>query len=423
MVYVHVGDSVQFKTPGGHTVSFVGPTLPRQFAFITPGPSGSTYAGIDDSAASPFYFNGFRKWVYNVGVIAPIGSTTISSHGLDSRAVGRDFGSPSVTFKFTQAGTYGYRCLFHPGMYGKIVVLPKTTPVRGPAAVTARADAQTLAGWTTARELIAAHPPANTIVTGPERNGVTIFAFAPQTLHVTVGTTVKFVAGSSTESHNVGFGPLPWLRSFIVANDLFPTGPTSPNQIDPVLLFGSDVAPRTHTAGSHGNGFVATPALDRAAGTPLRRNATITFTEPGTFTLLLHDPLPLHAREGDRLALNAAAQPPLTKALASAARAFQRSAPASGARASHSFIARPCIGSNGEPSPDATSSSTRSFGSLTASSPRKSVTKNFPPVLRPGAPNIWDSVTPGSPSWDAATSSKSASASTGRSYLPGAAVR
>ena len=292
VVYVHVGDSVEFKTPSGHTVSFVGPTLPRQLAFIAPGPAGSTYSGVNDSAGAPFYFNGFARYVYNVGVVAPIGSTTISNHALHSRAVGRDFGAPSVTFKFTRAGAYGYRCLFHPGMYGKIVVLPKTTPVRGPAAVTARADAQTLAGWTTARQLIAAHHPARTIVTGPERNGVTIFAFAPQTLRVPVGTTVNFVAGSSTEPHNVGFGPLPWIRSFIGANDLFPTGPTGPNQVDPVLIYGSDAAPLTHATTSHGNGFVATPALDRAPGTPLHRIARITFTQPGSFTYycMIHFP-------------------------------------------------------------------------------------------------------------------------------------
>ena len=292
VVYVHVGDSVKFTTPSGHTVSFVGPTLPRQLAFIAPDPGGSTYAGVNDSAAAPFYFNGFTKYIYNVGVIAPIGSTTISSHARHSRAVGRDFGAPGVTFKFTRAGEYGYRCLFHPGMYGKIVVVPPTMPVRSPAAVTARAGAQTLAGWTTARKLIAAHHPAATVVTGPERNGVTIFAFAPQTLRVHVGTTVDFVAGASTEPHNVGFGPLAWIRSFIGANDLFPTGPASPNQVDPVLIYGSDHTPRIHTATSHGNGFVATPALDRADSTPLRRLARITFTEAGTFTYycMIHFP-------------------------------------------------------------------------------------------------------------------------------------
>jgi plastocyanin len=230
--------------------------------------------------------------MYNVGVIAPIGSTTVSNHALRSRAVGRDFGAPSVTFKFTTVGTYGYRCLFHPGMYGKIVVLPPTTPVRSAAMVKAHADAMTLAGWTTARQLIAAHRPANTVVTGPEKNGVTVFAFAPQTVHVKVGATVEFLAGSATEPHNVGFGPLAWLRGFIVANDKFPTGPTSPNQVDPVLVYGSDTGTITHSKTAHGNGFVGSRALDRAAGTPLPRVARITFTEAGTYTYycMIHFP-------------------------------------------------------------------------------------------------------------------------------------
>ena len=121
---------------------------------------------------------------------------------------------------------------------------------------------------------------------------VTLFAFAPQTLRVEVGTTVDFVAGSSTEPHNVGFGPQAWIRGFIGANDLFPQGPTSPNQVDPVLIYGSDHTPRMHSKTSHGNGFVATPALDRAPSTPLRRLARITFTEAGAFTYycMIHFP-------------------------------------------------------------------------------------------------------------------------------------
>src|SRR5262249_49773718 len=44
----------------------------------------------------------------------------------------------------------------------------------------------------------------------------------------------------------------------------------------------------------------------------------------------------------------------------------------------HSFIARPCPGSNGTPTPAAISASTRGLGSLATNFPRASIAKIFP---------------------------------------------
>src|SRR5439155_8783768 len=61
------------------------------------------------------------------------------------------------------------------------------------------------------------------------------------------------------------------------------------------------------------------------------------------------------------------------------------SAPCRTGTVTHSFINRPSSrGSNLDPLPEATSSSTRPLGSLTTSSSRRSIAKIFVPTLRPG---------------------------------------
>lgn len=72
---------------------------------------------------------------------------------------------------------------------------------------------------------------------------------------------------------------------------------------------------------------------------------------------------------------------PPTKDLASSASFFQ-SWGDSGLSSSHSFMTVPGRGSKGRPSPEATSDSTRSRGSLTTNRPRdESVANILPPTL------------------------------------------
>ena len=40
--------------------------------------------------------------------------------------------------------------------------------------------------------------------------------------------------------HNVAFGPLKWINTFMRKTDLLPQGPTAPNQVSPVYPYGSE---------------------------------------------------------------------------------------------------------------------------------------------------------------------------------------
>ena len=74
-----------------------------------------------------------------------------------------------------------------------------------------------------------------------------------------------------------------WIEEFGKKTDLFPTGPTSPNQVSPVLPFGTDPAPYTYDGATmHGNGFFTTP-LTSGAPIGLPRSSRVTFSAPGTY--------------------------------------------------------------------------------------------------------------------------------------------
>jgi plastocyanin len=63
-------------------------------------------------------------------------------------------------------------------------------------------------------------------------------------------------------------------------------------QIDPAAAYPSDppTAPASFTAGSHGNGFWNSGAMDNNAASPLPSKNSVTFNQPGTyqFTCLIH---------------------------------------------------------------------------------------------------------------------------------------
>ncbi len=68
----------------------------------------------------------------------------------------------------------------------------------------------------------------------------TILGYFPQTLTVKAGTTVTYVNKSPTEVHNLVFGPKKYILGIEKKTDLLPTSPTSPNQVAPFLIYGSE---------------------------------------------------------------------------------------------------------------------------------------------------------------------------------------
>jgi len=180
-------------------------------------------------------------------------------------------------------------------MKATVVVKPAGSAVpKTPDQVKADALLQQTAGYAKAKALNASTKVAapNTVVMGVG-GPVAIFAYFPKQLKVKAGTTVTFVNKSPSELHNIVFGPPKYLEQWGKKTDLFPTGPTGPNQATPILPYGTDPKPATYAgATTHGNGFFATPI---AAGAPLpgiARSSRVTFSTPGTYKYFcwLHGP-------------------------------------------------------------------------------------------------------------------------------------
>jgi plastocyanin len=136
--------------------------------------------------------------------------------------------------------------------------------------------------------------PASAVVTvGAGSKRTSLFAFYPSALSIKVGTTVTFRSGSINEPHNIGIGDLNYQAPLLQAIDLFPTGPGTPNQVNPNLIYGSDAPDattgvRTFTgASSHGNGYLATNVVWKAATIPhIASETKVKFTGLGTFTYM-----------------------------------------------------------------------------------------------------------------------------------------
>jgi plastocyanin len=282
---IHVGDSLRIVNNEVHTATFLarGEKAP---ALFLPDPTGAKYQGINDSAGNPFFFNGQPKFIYNGAAFSPVGSTTVGDGKTHSSGIyGKALGRPAVTFKFPRTGSYKLVCLLHPGMKATVDVVKKSS--RAPSAAGLRAQIAREAGkaFASAKKAAQSKPPANVVYAGVG-DKATILGFLPQTLTVKAGTSVDFVERSASEVHNLVFGPKDYVEQFFKDTDQQPTGPGAPNQFSPVNVFGSDPASNgayTYNGSNHGNGFFATPVIDKVPGPPLAGSSRITFTTPGTY--------------------------------------------------------------------------------------------------------------------------------------------
>jgi plastocyanin len=297
-IRVHTGDTITF-VGSFHTATILGNTNPATLRFIASDPAHGVYGLIKDAANNPFYFSGKPKLVYNSGIFAPMGRTVVTSTTAlySSGLLGGGPSPTSYTFKFAKPGTYHLVCLLHPYMHGTIIVVGRRVRVPAP-----RADIKT--GLAEAnRDVLAAiaadesqpravQDPRNATVWagGGNSKRFTLFGFYPAALSVKVGTVVTFRNGSPNEGHSVGIGDYNYQIPFITATDLFPTGPGSPNQVGPALVYGTDPAVGgvyTYTgAASHGNGFFATSVVTSQSGLPLPSQVKVRFTAPGTYTYI-----------------------------------------------------------------------------------------------------------------------------------------
>jgi plastocyanin len=285
---INAGDQVTFTAFGFHTVSYLAGKAPPPPL----GPAaGAVYEGINDSAGQPFYFDGKQSFAYTESVFGPGGPKSIS--GKTPATSGAIFAtSPrkpgKATYTFPKVGNYTILCQIHPGMKMTVTVKPKGAPVPTADEVAAKIKAETDVAWAKAKVLANAKVPAGTITMGIGGK-TTILDFLPAVTRVKVGATVRFVNRAPSEVHNVGFGPLKYMATFMKQTDLFPMGPGSKNQVTPVFVYGSDPPGTTFDGTNHGNGFFATGLADDGPG-GLPNSQRVTFTAPGKyhFICLLH---------------------------------------------------------------------------------------------------------------------------------------
>jgi plastocyanin len=281
---IAAGDKVTFASRTFHTVTF----NPKPIAPFVPDPAKATYTGITDAAGAPFYFDGLGKVIYNLQAFGPFGPKTISGKTPASSGI---LSPPSekappatATYTFPKPGAYKLFCTVHPGMKASVVVKPAGAAVpKTPAQVQATALLQQTAGWAKGKALDASVKVAPNTVAMGIGGAVSLLAFRPKVLTVKTGTTVNFVNKAPSEPHNLVFGPLKYVEQFAKKTDMTPQGPTGPNQVTPLLPYGTDAKPYTYAgATSHGNGFFATE-LTSGAPIGLPRASKVTFSTPGTY--------------------------------------------------------------------------------------------------------------------------------------------
>ncbi len=287
-VTIVAGDSVTFSSAIFHTATYA----PKRPPLIVSDPAKGTYAAMKDEAGQPFFFGGRPKLIYNGFALGPVGSKTISpgtaasSGGLSPQ--GPKAPPATYTFSFPKAGTYKLLCSIHPGMKGTVVVKPagSTVPLT-PTQVSAAALAGVNTAWAKAKaEAAAAKPPAKTVYMGVGKES-TILGYFPKTLNIAAGATVTFVNRATPEAHNIVFGPKKYIQKLEKTTDLFPTGPTGPNQVSPFAALGSDPkSAYSYDGTNHGNGFFA-PAVTvtptGSVGGGLGHSFRVKFTKPGTY--------------------------------------------------------------------------------------------------------------------------------------------
>jgi plastocyanin len=294
-VTIHVGDKVRWTRNGFHTVTFParGKKPPP---FISPDASGSKYAGFNDAAGAPFWFNGQTRLILDPLGAFPVAGRSYNGSKLRSSGAPLEEGPPKpYTLKFTKRGTFRYYCTIHYGMRGKVRVVRSSRAVpTATADKTAAASEFAKLVATLKKNAKFTGPAGNVVQAGNDTVAATLFRFFPARKQVPVGTTVRFqMSARTSELHTFSFGPADYLKTTadnFVTPDMSTTPPTP--VFNPLVAFPSDPPPALppYAGTSHGNGFLTTGGLDRDAATPNGPTSQVTFTTAGTydFICLIH---------------------------------------------------------------------------------------------------------------------------------------
>ena len=285
-IEIHTGDSIRWVFTGRyHMVTIPTTTGVRPlFGWVN---FDRPFAGFDDAAGRPFWFNGTpEQYVPLDGALrdgaAPYDGTQPRNSGLPA-ANGH---TKPYQVKFVKPGTFLVLCIVHPTMHMTVNVIARGAPLeRGPT----KADQQAYARKTfaTVHRILKIRPPENTVYAGWEEGDVSLLRFFPAVATIRQGGSIDFVLKAVKESHNVAFGPAAYRRRIsdqIIQRRRDPDG-TKVFVLNPELFLPSDPenAFPAYDGKNHGNGFLNTGAFDNDPLTPYDDHQVVRFTKPGTF--------------------------------------------------------------------------------------------------------------------------------------------
>ena len=257
VVVVKAGESVTWVNKSGfdvHTVTFL--------------------AGKDMSTLTEADF---------AAVTAESGSTY--SGGYLSSGIFGDGGTYTLTFD--KPGTYEYLCLLHPQMVGTVVVLPADSAISTVAQRQAEADAANAEAERTAKLAEAAYKSKGakvalngdgtktfTVQLGAGSDTEMLLQFAPSSLRIAEGDTVKFVTGGHAYSHSVGVNVPAGFKVF------------NPDMSPIMENMAPQGGPFFDGTGTVLSGMMAPPAMAgfNPPGTP--SEFQLTFTKAGTYKVV-----------------------------------------------------------------------------------------------------------------------------------------
>lgn len=288
VITIHKNDSVRWKNNGFHTVTFVPEGEPAP-ALLVPDAS-NPIAGSNDAAGKPFWFNGQPTLGFNLLAAMPQGGKTFDPTALQNSGLPLEGPPPPYKLKFKQRGTFGYVCLVHPGMAGKVRVARSARRIpsaRRDKRAAAREQTATLERVQRLSTGLGTEDLDKTIQAGNDRrSGATVFRFFPQNPTYKVGDTVTLqMPPASTEAHTFTFGPTNGKDAY---NDVLAASFAGPAP-DQQAIYPSESPPAgipSYNGTNHGNGFLNSGILDDDDASPPPTSTKVTFSGPGTFTLI-----------------------------------------------------------------------------------------------------------------------------------------
>ena len=274
-ITLRAGDKIRLTTLGFGDTIFV-PKGQKAPSFALPNPDAPV-SGAKDAAGNDMWFNGQPALAPNPAVIMPSGGNVIDGSKVVGSGLALDGPPKPWVVTFPKAGKYVLRSGLQPGV--TLTVHVKKKQRSSEKADAARTKRQLRANAKLANRLLKYKgPKGNVVRAGNDQKGVATIAFFPAKKTVKVGDTVTFAMSShSIETHNVAFGPKPYLDEH--AKKFF--GPV----FEPFVTFRSEApgTPITFDGANHGNGYVNTGVMDANRNTPLPSSEKVTFTKAGTY--------------------------------------------------------------------------------------------------------------------------------------------